>query len=117
MRLYRTTCHTDWKGRPDHNLEDLGLFHESEAIEEAIAKDIAQGMAETVVREFKGDLYEWDENDHTEWEDLVAKYKKDSDLEVLWKEEDKRWKMDDADELVEKFDDGSIHTTAYHILP
>lgn len=106
MQLWRTTCNTDWKGRPLHSLKLVGESDSRDWLIELMNQDIAQWQAVDVA----SDQAEWDEDDDmktycprpTQWENddrCEMELEKDKDLR----------------QFSEGFD-GNWTTTCYHIL-
>lgn len=101
--LYRTTCSTDHKGRPNHKLE---VVAESEDRQELLA-----AMDE--------DVREWQDADLRAYNEGMGE-----DRRTKWECEDSEdgisyFEMsteNDLREFVEKSEDGYLMTTCYHIL-
>ncbi len=107
--LYATSCSTDWKGRPSHQLRILGT---SESREELIAiqnADVEQWKAESL----EG-LQQIAQENIDEGED--------DEIPTVWELENMRFEMEGVEQreglrqFVEDNGDGDLWTLVYHIL-
>jgi len=107
--LYATSCSTDWKGRPSHQLRILGT---SESHEELIAiqnADIGKWKAESL------------ENLQQIAQENIDNGE-DDEIPTVWELENMRFEMDSAErreglrQFVEDDGEGNLWTLVYHIL-
>lgn len=106
--LFRTTCSTDWKGRPTHNLAMLGTgtLEELLALQDA---DVAQWQHEDIVA------------DKEDEDDAVDEEREPRSILDEWHIEDERWEMarenpTDLRVFAEQDGDGGTFSIAYHIV-
>lgn len=124
MRLYRTVCHTDWKGRPSHQLKLLAVSDDQEWLREQMDKDVREWMAADVARrewedqsEGKEDVTKEDEIKFLE--ERVLELVGDSSLVGKWAVEHEKWEMSLPDKIHREFvekDEGDLTTTVYHFM-
>src|SRR4051812_6479915 len=97
LRLFKVSVSTDWKGRPSHELTDLGT-----------------GTREELIRRMNKDVLEWQKKDldgapaGTPWED-----------EDKWESELRDPEPGEVRSILREFaedDDGEFSSIAYHIL-
>jgi hypothetical protein len=90
MKLYRTRCSSDWKGRPTHSLE-LVATGDKEALKTAMDLDVRQIQASDVLvdQEAKDDYTESTDKYAKRLDELVA----DPKLSELWTIERERFEM------------------------
>ena len=80
MQVFKTSCNTDWKGRPNHTLELIATVKNEKAAQKTIATD-----------EFVQN-FEDDGNENFEMQDQGT-----------------------CRQFVEKYEDGGITTTVFHL--
>lgn len=117
MRLYRTMCMTDWKGRPTHRLRLIACSDDKGWLVGLMNSNVLEWQAEDVVTL---EEEEAEENGRSfDREARLAELRCDPDLPNKWASENVRWEMKgcliEGREFVDKSTD-VLCTIVYHFL-
>lgn len=124
LTVFRTTCCTDWKCRPSHDVVVVGRAENQEEAVKEMDIDIRAWMAVDVATNEYNELEEAGEEPNDDWtmkriEELLLM--EPVELGMLWQHEN-RWEMerdDDGSDVLRKFaetNEGDRVTTVYHFI-